>query len=159
MASTGTIIRTRDQGERRWFLGGGVHLWKLATEDTGGEFFLFEDFLEQGKVTPLHLHPDASETIYMLEGSIVAHVEGEEHEVTAGGLVMFPKGVPHALRVTSQRARLLCLQTPGSGQIFYRAASEPSTADSGPVDFARLGQLAKESRQAIEILGPPPFAR
>jgi hypothetical protein len=61
--------------------------------------------------------------------------------------------------VTSERARLLCIQTPGSGQAFYRDASVPAvaTTDDGPVDFERLGDVAVETG-ATTILGPPPFA-
>ena len=54
--------------------------------------------------------------------------------------------------------RLLCMQTPGTGQAFFRHASEPSAHDdiAGPVDFARVPEAAKDSG-SLEILGPPPF--
>lgn len=159
MDSKATIVRGHAEGERRWFLGGGVHVWKLTAEETGGDLFMFEDLLVQGKVTPLHRHPDVAETLYLLEGSLVAWVGGEQREVGPGGVAMFPRGVPHALRVTSPTARLLCVQAPASTEAFYRAASAPTTADSGPVDFGRLGAIAREHPAAIEILGPPPFAR
>jgi len=58
--------------------------------------------------------------------------------------------------VTSKTARLLCLQTPATGEAFYMAASEPSNAESGVVDFKRLGELA-HVYPAIEIVGPPPL--
>lgn len=153
------VVRERAEGDRRWFLGGGVHVWKLTAEETGGAFFLFEDLMTEGKMTPLHRHPEAAETLYVLEGSIVALVDGKERELGPGGVILFAKGVPHAFRVTSKEARVLSLQTPGWGESFYRAASEPSTANTGPVDFERLGRLAREHPGAIEILGPPPFAR
>jgi hypothetical protein len=50
----------------------------------------------------------------------------------------------------------LCLQTPATGEAFYMAASEPSNAESGVVDFKRLGELA-HVYPAIEIVGPPPL--
>jgi len=79
--------------------------------------------------------------------------------VGRGGVTVAPLGVPHAFRVLSDKARLLCLQTPGSGEPFYRSASEPATADTeGPVDFARVQESAKQSG-AVEILGPPPSSR
>jgi hypothetical protein len=60
--------------------------------------------------------------------------------------------------VTSERARLLCIQTPGSGQAFYRNASQPVTsAVPEPVDFDRLRDVAIQTG-ATTILGPPPFA-
>ena len=158
MGHHGTIVRTAQEGERRWFLGGGLHVWKLSSEETDGELFVFEDLLSQGKMTPLHRHPDASETLYVLEGTIVAHVDGTEREIGAAGVVHFPRGVTHAFRVASESARVLCIQTPGSGQPFYLAASEAATEGSGRVDFGRLSEIARTS-ESIEILGPPPFAR
>lgn len=153
---SGLIIRGRTEGERRWFAGGGLHLWKLTAEETGGDFFLFEDFMVQGKTTPLHRHPAIAETIYMLEGSLLVHVDGAELAVGPGGVAMFPRGIAHALLVTSPTARVLCMQTPGSAQSFYLSASDPTTSESGPVDFQRLRQAA-EGDAGIEILGPPPF--
>ena len=158
MGTDETIIRDASDGDRRWFLGGGVHVWKLGAEETGGDLFLFEDFLERGKVTPLHRHPQCSEVLYLLEGTIAAHLDGGEREVGPGGVVCFPRNVPHAFRVTSPLARILCIQTPGHGEAFYRAASTPYTGEPGAVDFARLRELAPV-HGAIEILGPPPFRR
>jgi len=153
------IIRSAQDGERRWFYGGGVHTWKATAEDTGGAFLLFEDLMEQGKVTPLHTHP-ADESMYVLEGEILVHMDGQEHQVGAGGLTVAPRGVPHAFMVVSERARLLCLHTPGSCQAFYLGASEPLAdgEDSGPVDFDRI-RASGQANGGIEILGPPPFAK
>src|SRR2546423_1843799 len=116
------IIRAEGEGDKRSFFGGGLHTWKLMAEDTGGAFFLFEDVMSQGKTTPLHRHPDADETIYVLEGEIIVHVDGKESRVGAGGMSFVPRGVPHAQLVVSDGARMLALQTPGSGQAFYRGA-------------------------------------
>ena len=65
------IVRAPGEGDQRSFLGGGLHTWKLLAEDTAGAFFLMEDEMTQGKVTPLHRHPEADETVYVLEGEIV----------------------------------------------------------------------------------------
>jgi quercetin dioxygenase-like cupin family protein len=162
-AAAGTavpIIRGEDDGERRWFYGGGTHTWKATPQETGGAFLLFEDRMDQGKVTPLHSHPDSDETMYVLEGEILVHMAGQEHRVAAGGLAFAPRGAPHAFLVLSAVARLLCLHTPGCCQAFYWDASEPISADaaaSGPVDFARV-QASATQNGGIEILGPPPFA-
>ena len=154
------IVRAHEDGDQRWFYGGGVHTWKATAEETGGAFMLFEDRMEQGKMTPLHLHP-ADETMYVLEGEILFHMDGVEHRVGAGGLVVAPREVPHAFMVVSSVVRMLCLQTPGCCQAFYWDASEPispGTGGSGPVDFARV-QSSAAKNGGIEILGPPPFAR
>lgn len=96
----------------------------------------------------------------MLEGEILVHVEGTEHPVGPGGVAVAPRGVPHAFLVTSEMARILALQTPGSGEAFYRDASEPATAETDPArppDFDRLRAAAERNPSCIEILGPPPF--
>lgn len=152
------IVRANGEGDKRSFLGGGLHTWKLMEEDTDGAFFLFEDLMGQGKATPFHRHPEADETVYVLEGEILVNIDGNESRVGAGGMTYTPKGVPHAFLVVSDRARLLALQTPGIGQAFYRGASEPATDNaSETVDIARIQASANANPRAIELLGPPPF--
>ena len=159
-----SVVRATEEGERRWFLGGGLHIWKATAEDTGGAFLLFEDRMDHGKVTPLHLHPDSDETMIVLEGEILMHLDGEDHTVGAGGIASAPRGVPHAFKVSGvDGARLLCLHTPGCCQAFYWDASEavPSgegqDLGAGPVDMSRV-QASARKNGGIEILGPPPFA-
>jgi hypothetical protein len=75
------------------------------------------------------------------------------------GVIFAARGVPHAFMITSDTAHLLVLQTPGSGEDFYRAASEPLTsADdaSRPADLPKLQRAAQES-ESIVLHGPPPF--
>jgi quercetin dioxygenase-like cupin family protein len=161
-----SIVRAREDGERRWFYGGGLHIWKATAEETDGAFLLFEDRLDHGKVTPLHIHPDSDETMIVLEGEILMHLDGAEHIVAAGGVAVAPRGVPHAFKVVGpDGTRLLCLHTPGCCQAFYRDASEPVSDDDDtgaltgrPVDMARV-QASAQKNGGIEILGPPPFSR
>jgi quercetin dioxygenase-like cupin family protein len=151
------IVRASGAGEKRWFFGGGLHTWKATAEETNGAFLLFEDHMAEGKMTPFHTHPDADEAFYVLEGEIAVHVSGQEHLVGPGGFAVALRGVPHAFMARAE-TRLLCLQTPGAGQAFFRHASEPSAHDDidGPVDFARVVAAARQTG-SLEILGPPPF--
>ncbi|HEX4865569.1 MAG TPA: cupin domain-containing protein [Acidimicrobiales bacterium] len=160
-----SLVRASEDGQRRWFFGGGLHIWKATAEETDGAFLLFEDRMDHGKVTPLHLHPDSDETMIVLDGEILMHLDGEEHTVGGGGVASAPRGVPHAFKVSGvDGARLLCLHTPGCCQAFYWDASEPAATgesrviESGPVDMSRV-QASAEKNGGIEILGPPPFNR
>jgi len=157
MSGAGSIIRSTGDGEKRWFFGGGLHTWKATAEETNGAFLCFEDHMTEGKMTPFHTHPDADESFYVLEGEIVVHVDGKEHLIGPGGFAVALRGEPHAFMATSD-TRMLCWQTPGSCQEFFRHASEPTSDESidGPVDFARVQASAKE-HGGVEILGPPPF--
>jgi quercetin dioxygenase-like cupin family protein len=154
------VVRTAEATERRWFFGGGLHVWKVTTADSGGAFSMFEDVLARGKVTPLHRHNDTDEMLYIVDGEILVSVNGEERRLGAGGVALIPRGIPHALMVTSESARLLCLGSPGGTEAFFRAASEPAAADrtDGPVDFGRVREAAVQTG-GMEFLGPPPFAK
>jgi len=154
------VIRQDGEGEQMWFAGGGVFTWKATGEETGEAFILMEDSMERGKATPMHMHPNHDEAIYLLEGELLVDVDGEQHRVRQGGFFLAPRGVPHAFMVTSEGARVLALQTPGTGEDFYRDAGETvsSAADaSRPPDWDRLREVAERS-ETIELLGPPPFA-
>jgi quercetin dioxygenase-like cupin family protein len=155
------IVRVEGEGEKLWFYGGGVHTWLATSSETGGAFLLFDDVMTRGKTTPLHSHPEVDETLYMLEGEILLSVDGREQAVGSGGFAMIPRGLPHAFLVTSERARILFLETPGSSEAFYRGASEaltPNLEATAPVNFDRV-RASAALNGGIEILGPPPFGR
>jgi mannose-6-phosphate isomerase-like protein (cupin superfamily) len=116
--------------------------------------------MTKGKMTPLHTHPNQDETLIVLEGEILIYADGKEHRVGPRGVAVARREVPHAFMVTSERALILTLQTPGSGEAFYREASEPSTEETDaerPPDLDRLRAAAQRHPDTIQILGPPPF--
>ncbi|MDR1541594.1 MAG: cupin domain-containing protein [Clostridiales bacterium] len=47
---------------------------------------------------PAHSHPFSEEVIYILSGSGKAYINGSIYDMTAGCVVIFPKGEPHMLR-------------------------------------------------------------
>ena len=135
---------------RRSVDGGGVQLFPCGPAAT---------ITQPLVAVPLHAHANEDETLYVLDGEIVVHIDGENHPLGPRGIAVAPRGVPHAFLVTSPTARVLCLQTPGSAEAFYRGASEPAGADTdptGPVDFDRVRKSAERSG-GMQFLGPPPF--
>ncbi|MGI8910818.1 MAG: cupin domain-containing protein [Rubrobacteraceae bacterium] len=160
MSPAVSVIRGDGEGERFWFAGGGVWTMKATAEETDGSFTLLEDRLTRGKTTPLHIHPNLDETLIVLEGEILVYDDGTEHRVSPHGVAVALRGVPHAFMVISEHARVLALQTPGSGEAFYRDATEPATAetDAGrPPEWDRVRAAAERHPDIIQILGPPPF--
>jgi quercetin dioxygenase-like cupin family protein len=152
------LVRHAENAEQRWFYGGGVHRWLATSADTGGAFMMFSDVMAKGKSTPLHTHP-VDESLYLIEGRMLLHVDGREYELSSGDLALAPRGVAHAFLVLSDSATMLTLHTPGSCEAFYRGASEPITeSTSRVVDFDRVRASAADNG-GIEILGPPPFAK
>jgi quercetin dioxygenase-like cupin family protein len=157
MTEPGCIVRAAGEGERRWFCGGGLHTWKATAEETNDAFLLFEDHMQARKMTPFHTHP-ADEVFYVLDGEITLHVGGRNELLAPGGFAVVLRGVPHAF-MANEDTRLLCMQTPGTGQAFFRHASDAADGASidGPVDFARV-QDAARAHGGVELLGPPPFS-
>lgn len=154
------IVRNAGEGDKRSFFGGGLHTWKLLAEETDDAFFLFEDTMVKDKTTPLHVHPEATEMTYVIDGEIEIQVDGVRSRVRSGGMSLVPKGVAHAFIVVSTEARLITVQSPGAvGQAFYRGASVPAVDDTADaLDLAGLQATAMANPRGITILGPPPFA-
>ena len=154
------IVRNAGEGDKQSFFGGGLHTWKLLAEDTDGTFFLFEDTMVKDKTTPLHLHPEAHEVTYVIDGEIEVQADGNRSRVRSGGMSFVPKGVAHAFIVVSAEARLITIQSPGAvGQAFYRGASTPAVDDTADnLDLERLRASAAANPRGIKLLGPPPFA-
>jgi len=152
------LIRNAADAERRWFYGGAIQTWLAKAEDTAGTFLLCDTKMEQDKVTPLHTHP-ADESMFVLEGELLVHMDGHESILRTGGLSIAPRGVPHAFKVLSPVAHVLFLHTPGTCEAFYMGASEPLAKDveTGLVDFDLITASGRENG-GFELVGPPPFA-
>ena len=157
----GAIVRNAEDGARRWFAGGGVHVWMAGAEETDGAFHAFVDHLVRGKMTPLHLHPDTDDSLYVIDGEIRYHADGEETLLKAGGFACALRGTPHAFMVLSETATVFAYQTPGTSEAFYLDASDPlelgDEATTEP-DLPRLQAAAAGNPSAVRFLGPPPFA-
>ena len=152
------VVRQAGEGEAIWFDGGLLTI-TAAAEDTGGSFAIFEYTAGRGKASPLHSHPDADETFWVLEGDIKVHIDGVEHAGGTGATFVFRRGVPHAYAITSERARLLMMLTPGGGENFFRQAGVPAERrDLPPPAERNMEQFqAAAAGNGVVLLGPPPF--
>src|SRR4051794_5176442 len=159
MISAISAVTPQEAGENLWF-GGGLVIMKVTSEQSGGVLCIIEHAASRGKTTPLHLHPDHDETVYVLEGELLLHIDGVEHTAGPGAVVWVPRGTPHALLVTSELARSVWFVTPGeSMQAFFRQAGDTAVGHTLPpaeIDIARLRRVG-EGTGAMKTLGPPPF--
>jgi quercetin dioxygenase-like cupin family protein len=145
-------------GDAIWF-NGALQNIKVPGQWSGDAFSLVEVTSTEGRATGLHTDP-SHETFYLLEGEILFHVDGEEHQAQAGETVAIRRGVPHAFLVTSETARFLVVNAPGGQDRFFRAGGEPAAsrdfASAPPPDHARTAAAAHA--HGVTLLGPPPFA-
>jgi quercetin dioxygenase-like cupin family protein len=155
------VLSERDAGEMLWF-GGGLLIFKVTSAQSGGALLMFEHSAARGKPTPLHIHPDHDETCYVLEGELLLHMDGVERTAGPGSTVYIPRGVPHAMFVTSEVERSLWVVTPGEVmEAFFRQGGEVAPSRTLPppeIDIPRL-LAAGEKTGAMQVLGPPPFPK
>jgi mannose-6-phosphate isomerase-like protein (cupin superfamily) len=150
--STGTQATTTAY----WSLG---DLWivHLSAKQTEGRFSLLETLWAPAFPAPLHVHRDADELYYVLEGELTVHLPGRTRRRGPGGWVYCPRGLAHTYEVTSPTpARLLYVGSPAGFEEFVAAAGEPAgelMLPLGQPDVARAIALAPE--YGIEILGAP----
>jgi quercetin dioxygenase-like cupin family protein len=146
------------EGDAIWF-NGALQNIKVPGAWSDDAFSLVEVASSMGRATGLHTDP-SHETFYVLEGELLFHVDGEEHQARAGETVAIRRGVPHAFLVTTPSARFLVLNTPGGHDRFFRAGGEPASsrdfADAPSADHERT--MAAARAHGVTFLGPPPFA-
>lgn len=152
------VIQSADDGEPFWF-DGGLMTMKARPDATSGSLSIVDVIVPHGKATPLHVHPDAEESFYVIEGDIVLHVDGSDHQLTTGATTTVRRGTPHAFAVRSADAHLLVVFTPGGAEQFFIEAGEPATRRELPKasepDLAKYQQAA--AKTGVVLLGPPPF--
>jgi quercetin dioxygenase-like cupin family protein len=153
--SRAAVVRHAGEGEQCWFFGGGIWTWKVSEAETGGALSVVEVAMDRDKMTPLHTHPIA-ESLWVLAGELLYHVDGEEIPLARDDFVLVPAGVPHAFKVVSDGAKVLAIQPSTACEPFYRGASEPLEGSARETDFGRIAESGRLNG-GIEILGPPPF--
>ena len=152
----GATFADKDGGEARWGLG-GLLLFKVSAENTGGRFAILEERMVRGCATPPHVHTEDHETFIVLEGELSIWVEGVVHRAGAGSVSYVKPGVLHAWRVESEEARTIVISTP-QHEAFYRDATKPAPGPFQPPDAPALDMEFTNNaaeRHGVQLLGPP----
>lgn len=110
-------MKTRDQPE--FILAGVLMKQLLGGLDTSGTFSLFENRSEGVSRTPIHVHTDDDETIYVMKGEMQAIIAGEATVVKAGQAAFLPRGIPHQLmNVSGRPSHYMLICTPSGFEGF-----------------------------------------
>jgi quercetin dioxygenase-like cupin family protein len=89
--------------------GSDFHLL-VGTKQSGGGYSMLRGAMDSSIPEHIHLHDD--ESIYMLEGSLVAQIEDERFDLGPGDFLYMPRGQRHQLIIESPIV-MLNIQTPG----------------------------------------------
>jgi quercetin dioxygenase-like cupin family protein len=137
----------------------GRHTNKVSGEHTEGRLFQMVVSYPKGAAPPLHIHHDADETFFVLDGEVTIFVGDERYECAAGDFVFGPRGIQHAFLVQSERAEMLISFAAAGIDRFFAEVAPPVIPGAPPPaptmpdqdEFVRL--MAKYE---CEFVGPPP---
>ena len=103
-----------DGGRSIWLMGTLLTTFKAVSEETGGEYSLYETTAPPQLGAPPHIHHRETEAYYVLDGE-VEFLKGEDTvRAGVGQFVHVPRGVVHAFANAGQEpARFLGVVTPG----------------------------------------------
>ena len=125
---------------------------KATEDDTGGAFRLLEADEPPNFGPPLHVHRDAAEAFYVLEGEYIVFIEGREQRCAAGSFIFVPAGIEHGFRVGTSASRKLNLYAPAAMVGYFDDLSE--AMKNGSPDADRLSAIAL--KYGMEVRGPVP---
>ena len=153
MSEAGTRAYVLRPGEGRSIDLGGFRMSVKATDaETAGSFSLLEADEPAGFGPPLHIHRDAAEAFYVLEGEYIISIEGRDFPCPVGSFIFVPAGTRHGFRVGAVASRKLILYTPAAMVGYFDDLAE--TMERGDVDPAALSEIAL--RYSMEVIGPVP---
>lgn len=108
-------------------LGPNRAAFALSGDETDGRYSLTEFIMAPppAQPPPPHIHEDASEAIYVLEGILEMAVGEQRLTGSAGALMFVPKGSLHSLsNAGSGPARFLVILSPPGFEEFWRDMAE-----------------------------------
>ncbi|MFC9356674.1 cupin domain-containing protein [Rhodococcus sp. NPDC057014] len=86
--------------------GGGARTIPLVSQQVGAKDFLNGiTMFGPGSAIPEHIH-NCDESVLIIKGSAVAHIDGVEYPVTVGDNSFIPAGIPHFFHNTSETDEL-----------------------------------------------------
>jgi quercetin dioxygenase-like cupin family protein len=102
---------------------------------------------------PLHVHRDAAEAFYVLEGTYLMHVEEHQELCAPGTFVYVPPNVVHTFVVVSDGpGKKLNLFSPGAMVGFFEQLAEAEA--NGTATPERLNEVSEANHMGI--VGPVP---
>ncbi len=133
-------------------LGAFAMTVKADGDQTGGVFSLLE--AEEPPVfgPPLHIHHDAAEAFYVLEGEYVMFLDDRTVSCPAGSFIFIPAGTRHGFRVGPSPSRKLNFYFPAAMIGYFDDLS--GAIARGEVGESVLDDVAR--RHSMEIVGPVP---
>ncbi|MFJ2833259.1 cupin domain-containing protein [Streptomyces sp. NPDC087263] len=135
------------------------HAFRILADGsgTGGAYSLTEAESPKGAMVPCHVHDEAVECFYVLDGTYRLTVSDASYEIGPGGFLLVPRGAPHQFEVLDGQARALVLFAPAGFEEVFRRMPEifGTSGEPGPL-WAQVNQQA--GTRLLDGSGPGPAA-
>jgi mannose-6-phosphate isomerase-like protein (cupin superfamily) len=136
---------------------GDILTFKAVSEDTNGQYTLFELQVDPEIGPPPHIHHREDEAFYVQEGELEFQLGDRTVIATPGTFLYSPKGHMHSFKnITNQRAKLLVWCTPAGVEKYFTEVGIPvddPEAPSRPVTQEAIERvLAAGPKYGIEFI-------
>ena len=129
----------------------------------GGRLLIVEIVIRAGSEPPLRRHRHEDLLMFVVDGRLTFHVDGQQQPASVGTCLVVPKGCAHGFVVDSESARLLMVLSPAGAEELIVQLFESPEVQGG---FFRDGScevidhlVTTAARYDVEITGPPPASR
>jgi quercetin dioxygenase-like cupin family protein len=144
------IIRA-GEGRKLNVLGHDITV-KVSSEQTGGDYYVFEVVTPPGHGIPPHVHQGEDEVIEVVEGDYGIFIGGENFHASKGDILHFARHTPHAFQNVGDRpGKTLWTVMPGAS--FEAFFEELAALPPGPPDMGKVVEVF--GRYNMEVLLPP----
>jgi mannose-6-phosphate isomerase-like protein (cupin superfamily) len=132
-------------------LGDFAMTLKADAGETGGVVSVLEASEPPGFGPPIHVHHDAAEAFYVLDGEYTMYLEDHEFVCPAGTFIFIPVGARHGFRVGAVPSRKLNFFFPAAMVGYFDDLAAVVRRED--VDDDELAEIAR--KHSMEIVGPP----
>lgn len=145
-----------EQQQKLEWLGGSTFSVLLDAAATDGQLTVGRFDAPRGEAPPFHMHTREDEVFMLIKGTALVWAGEQEHELAEGGIVYLPRNIPHGYRITSDRADLLLIATPGGIEgMFRQAGHDMSTPRPEGFEITKDALAAAADAYGQIVVGPP----
>ncbi len=110
-------------------------LWRVLAsgDETGGVVGALDERSAHGICAPMHVHDDADEIFYVLDGNLTFIVGEKRIEAAAGAFVYLPRFVHHGFNCNSAEARVFNFLTPAGFERLILDGGTVAPYDEAPI--------------------------
>jgi quercetin dioxygenase-like cupin family protein len=143
-----------DQQQQLEWLDGGTLAILLDSAATNGQLMVGRFDVSEGEAPPFHKHTREDEVFMLISGTALVWADDQETELREGGIIFLPRDIPHAYRITSAKADMLMINTPGGIEGMFRETGRDKSTPR-PADFRVTPKPEISQKYGNVIVGPP----